>query len=71
VGDLYNEESLKRALWLRISKVTDLPSPFKLNSPLILHTNVVFERGKKSMEKKIGGELVAASGYGRIFLKIS
>ncbi|SAM02835.1 hypothetical protein [Absidia glauca] len=51
VGDLFEEASLERALYGRLSGVKDLPSPYRLHHPKIKSTQVPFLYSKSSLEK--------------------
>lgn len=50
VADYHHSPSLKRAIIDRISTVSVTP-PFKINSPQLFDSNIVFIRGKVAMEK--------------------
>ncbi|KAI8986517.1 hypothetical protein BDB01DRAFT_720198 [Pilobolus umbonatus] len=50
IGDMYDKEALERALYGRLSTIHDLPSPYRLNKPLLFHTSIPFESSKLKLE---------------------
>ncbi|KAI9313166.1 adenosine deaminase/editase [Dichotomocladium elegans] len=46
VGDMYDKESLERALYGRLKDLHGLPTPFKVNRPKLYHATVPFASSK-------------------------
>ncbi|CAO3598428.1 unnamed protein product [Absidia cylindrospora] len=51
IGDLFEKNSLERALYGRLSTLKDLPSPYKLHRPTINATDIPFQYSKSALEK--------------------
>ncbi|CAO3642753.1 unnamed protein product [Cunninghamella echinulata] len=49
IGDLFDAESLKRALYGRLSNIQDLPYPYQLNQPRISSTLLSFKYSKSAL----------------------
>ncbi|CAO3613235.1 unnamed protein product [Cunninghamella blakesleeana] len=49
IGDLFDADSLKRALYGRLSNIQDLPMPYKLNQLKIVSTQLSFKYSKSTL----------------------
>ncbi|KAI9016527.1 adenosine deaminase/editase [Phycomyces nitens] len=62
VSDMFEKESLERALYGRLESLQDLPLPYSLHRPRIHPTDISFEKSKSVLESTAKYSAVISSG---------